>query len=120
MTDLARDIRIGLRGLRRPPTFTIAATLILGLGIGTAVAMFTVFRAVLLEHLPVRDPERVVVLSTYKDPAVEYGLLLEDLKPISRESRTIGDIAGYAHWGATAVPLMDGDRSLLIARVLAS
>ena len=38
--------------------------------------MFTVFRAVLVERLPVRDPERVVVLSTYKDPTVESGLMM--------------------------------------------
>lgn len=120
MTDFTRDIRIGLRGLRRTPTFTIAATLILGLGIGTAVAMFTVFRAVLLEHLPVRDPEHVVVISTYKDPAVEFGLVIQDLEPIGHDSRTITDIAGYAHWGATPAPLLDGDRSLLLSRVLAS
>ena len=120
MNDLARDVRIGARGLARTPTFTVAAILILGFGIGTAVAMFTVFRAVLFERLPVRDPERVVVLSTYKDPTVEAGLSLRVLKEINPESRTIRDIAGYAHWGASRVPMMDGDRSLLISRVLAS
>jgi putative ABC transport system permease protein len=120
MSDFVRDIRIGARGLRRTPTFTVAAVLILGFGIGTAVAMFTVYRAVLFERLPVRDPERVVVLSTYKDPAFEAGLVLQDLKEIDRNSRAIRDIAGYAHWGASPVPILDGDRSLILGRVLAS
>ena len=120
MSNVARHIRLGVRGLRRTPTFTVAAILILGFGIGTAVAMFTVFRAVLFERLPIRDPERVVVLSTYKDPAFEAGLVLRVLKEIGRDSRTMRDIAGYAHWGATPAPIVDGDRSLLLARVLAS
>src|SRR5205085_3149890 len=89
MHDSVRQIPIALRGLQRTPAFTTAAILILGFGIGTAVAMFTVLRAVLLERLPVRDPERVVVLSTYKDPKVEYGLSAQNLKEVRRGSRTI-------------------------------
>src|SRR5438445_11589572 len=116
MSDFGRDVRIGARGLLRTPTFTVAAILILGFGIGTAVAMFTVFRAVLFERLPVRDPDRVVVLTTYKDPTVEAGLTLRALKEISRESRTIRNIAGYAHWGTSPAPMLDGDRSLALGR----
>lgn len=120
MNDFARDVRIGLRGLRRTPTFTVAAVLVLGFGIGTAIAMLTVFRAVLVERLPVRDPDNIVVITTYKDPAVEFGLVLSDLKPIRESSRTMRDIAGYAHWGATAAPLLDGDRSVVLNRVIAT
>ncbi len=120
MNDLVRQVRIGLRSLLRTPTFTVAAVLVLGFGIGTAAAMFTVFRAVLVERLPVRDPERVVVLSTYKDPTVEFGLVMGDLKPIVQQTRTMRDIGGYAHWGATPGVLMDGDRSVLLNRVLAT
>ena len=86
MNDFTRDVRIGARGLLRTPTFTVAAIIILGFGIGMAVAMFTVFRAVLFERLPVRDPDRVVVLSTYKDPTVEAGLTLRVLKEINPDS----------------------------------
>ena len=116
MSQLMQDIRIALRGFRRTPTFAITVIAILGLGIGTAVAMFTVFRAVLLEQLPVRDPASLVVASTYKDPAVEFGIQIEDLKTIAAEARTIRDIAGYAHWGSNAMPLVDGDRPLTINR----
>lgn len=120
MTDLIRQFRIALRGLHRTPAFTAAAILILGFGIGTAVAMFTVFRAVLLERLPVRDPERVVVISTYKDPKVEYGLGAQDLKEVRRVSRTIREIGGFAHWGTSQGPLVDGDRTLTLGRVVAT
>jgi len=120
MTDLVRQTRIALRGLRRTPAFTIGAILILGFGIGTAVAMFTVFRAVLLDRLPVQDPDRVVVISTYKDPKVEYGLVAQDLKTVRRDSRTIREIGGFAHWGTSQGPLVDGDRTVTLGRVVAT
>src|SRR4051794_39245739 len=48
MDRLQHDIRIALRGFRRTPSFTITAILILAVGIGMAVAMFTVYDAVLV------------------------------------------------------------------------
>lgn len=120
MLDFAPDIRIALRGLRRTPTFTITAILILGFGIGTAVAMFTVFRAVLLDKLPVRDPDRVVQLSTYQVRGTEVGMQLKEIKPLQESSRAMTDIAAYAHWGASEAPLVDGDRTVTLGRVLAS
>ena len=120
MNELGRELRLALRGLRRTPTFTLTAVAILGVGIGAAVAMSTVFRAVLVERLPVNDPAHVVVLSTYKDPAVEFGLQRRHLDVVHREARTVRDIAGYAHWGVSPFPLLDGDRSVLMGRVVIS
>ena len=120
MGNLVADIRIALRGFRRTPAFSATVIAILALGIGSAVAMFTVFRAVLIERLPVRSADRLVVLSTYKDPAVEFGLQLEDLKQISAASNTLNGIAGFAHWGVAPSPMLDGDRALTMNRVMAS
>jgi len=120
MDDFVRQVRLALRGLLRTPAFTVTAVVILGVGIGTAVAMATVFRAVLVERLPVNDPDHVVVLSTYNDPAFEFGLSRGDLDIVHREARTIRDIAGYAHWGTSPFPLLDGDRSVLMGRVVVS
>src|SRR5262245_66567277 len=60
---MLNDIRFGLRMLRRDPAFTVVAVLTLALGIGANTAIFTLFDAILLQSLPVRDPARLVLFS---------------------------------------------------------
>src|SRR6202451_2216061 len=62
LESLARDLRFSLRTLRRTPGFTVIAILIMGLGIGANVALFTVVRGILLKPLPFHDPDRLVML----------------------------------------------------------
>src|SRR5581483_1457794 len=50
------DVRLGLRRLRKTPTFTTATVLTLALGIGATTAIFTLVHAVLLKSLPVSNP----------------------------------------------------------------
>lgn len=57
-----RDIRYALRTLARNRGLSIAAILVLALGIGANSAIFTVVRAVLLAPLPYQDPDRLVSL----------------------------------------------------------
>jgi len=59
---LLRDVRFGVRTLRRTPGFAIVAILVMALGIGANVALFTVVRSVLLKPLPFAEPERLVAL----------------------------------------------------------
>jgi predicted permease len=62
LESLARDLRFSLRALRRTPGFTVIAILVMALGIGANVALFTVVRGVLLKPLPFDDPDRLVML----------------------------------------------------------
>ena len=57
-----RDVRYAVRTLWRSPGFAAMAILIMALGIGANVALFTVVRCVLLNPLPYRDPGRLVAL----------------------------------------------------------
>ena len=63
---LWRDLRFGLRMLRKTPGFTAVAVLALALGIGVNVAIFSVVSALLLRPLPVKDPDRLTVLAFHR------------------------------------------------------
>ena len=70
MSTAWRDIRYAVRMLAARPGFTAVAVLTLGLGIGANTAVFSVVRSLLLEPLPFRDPDRLVMLweATANDP----------------------------------------------------
>ena len=56
-----RHLRLGLRLLRRNPSFAVSAIAVMALGIGATTAVFSVVKGVLLTPLPFREPDRVVL-----------------------------------------------------------
>jgi predicted permease len=60
LEDLARDLRYGLRVLRRSPVFAVVAILTLALGIGANAAIFRLIDALSLRSLPIARPEELV------------------------------------------------------------
>jgi predicted permease len=60
LSELGRDIRFGLRMMKRNSGFTIVAVVTIGLGIGATTAIFSVVDAVLLEPLPFQEPDRLM------------------------------------------------------------
>jgi predicted permease len=69
LEQFLREVRYGLRTLRRTPGFALIAVLVMALGIGANVALFTVVRSVILKPLPFKDPGRLMMIyeSNLKD-----------------------------------------------------
>jgi putative ABC transport system permease protein len=54
------DLRYAIRGLIKSPAFALATIATLAIAIAANTAMFSVLYAVVLQPLPVRDPDRIV------------------------------------------------------------
>lgn len=60
LESLARDVRQGMRRLMRAPSFALTAIVVLALGIGANIALFTVVNSVLFKPLAVAHQDRLV------------------------------------------------------------
>ena len=101
---------------RRTPAFTVTVVLILGLGIAMSSAMFTVFQSIVIRKLPVTDQRDLVTLAGVGkgNAAKEVPLLVAQYRRFRGQTNTLSAVAGYAHWGAYAFPITDGDRPLTL------
>src|SRR5437870_897756 len=64
MRSFLQDLRYAIRTLRKSPLFTIVAVLSLALGIGANTAIYTLIQQIILQLLPVRNPEQLVLLTS--------------------------------------------------------
>ena len=70
--EMFQDLRFGVRMLLKSKGFTAVAVLSLALGIGANTAIFSLLDALMLKTLPVKQPERLVIVGglhfAYPDP----------------------------------------------------
>ena len=94
---LLQDLRYAFRGMRREPAFAAFAILIIALGIGASVTVFSVLNTVLVRPLPFKDPEGLVwIANSHKDE----GLSGETIQSLSlaaykERNRSFSDVAAY-------------------------
>src|SRR5689334_20079174 len=73
LDGVARDVRYGLRVLRRDRAFSLAVALTLALAVGASTALFTLVRNVLLRPPDIPEPERVaLVYNSYPKAGIEH------------------------------------------------
>src|SRR5436309_151824 len=89
--NLGREMRFAVRGLLRDKGFALTAVLSIGLGVGANAAIFSLVGQALFRLLPVRAPERLVLLD-WRGAFIGKGwgsdnLMSYPFRPSSRSSR---------------------------------
>src|ERR1700751_6011347 len=70
LRDFIYDLRFAARSLVRSPSFTVTAVLSLAIGIGATTAIYSLVDQVILHALPVREPERLVLVDWNADELI--------------------------------------------------
>ena len=95
VTSLARDVRYGVRSLRRSPGTVIAGTAALAIGIGLTAVMYSIIYGMLIKGLPFERADRIALVY-YADPAREDDQVpLADFLRFRQQQRTLLSIGGY-------------------------
>lgn len=97
LDDLARDMRHGLRTLRRSPAFTAVALLTLALGIGANTAIFSIVNGVILRPLAYPKPEQLMYL-TAQFPVLgitEFRVSYPEYMEFREMNRSFADVGAF-------------------------
>jgi putative ABC transport system permease protein len=94
-TSVWRDVRYGLRSLRRSPGTVVAGVAALALGIGLATVMYSVLYGTFIKGLPFEDSARIAGVY-YADPAREDDQIpFADFVRYARQHQSFQALGGY-------------------------
>jgi putative ABC transport system permease protein len=111
LESLLRDLSYSIRALARTPVFAAIAILVMALGIGANVALFTIVRSVLVKPLPFPDADRLVRLYE-RTPDDQYQW--NDCAPgvFAEWKRLNRSFTDLALWGDAGYNLSDAGQQL--------
>ena len=110
MTGFTRNLRHAARLLLKSPGFTIAAVVTLALGIGANTAIFSLIKTVMLQPLPYRDPQELVMVWNAAHPSEATWLSNRELLSYREESRSFAQLAAYVETDANVTGGQDPER----------
>jgi len=91
-----QDVRFGVRTLSKRPQFTIAAILILALGIGASTVIFSVVQGAVLAPLPYREPQQLVWLAESRPNVERLDVSWPDFQDWQGQTRSFTSMACVA------------------------
>ena len=95
LRQCSRDTYHGLRLLAKEPLFSLTAITIVGLGVASVTAIFSVVYGVLLKPLPFPDPDRLVQIWTHSPRYARDAVSAADRRDWQAENTVFTDIALY-------------------------
>jgi len=119
---LSRDVRYGVRQLRRSPGFTVVAILTLGLGIGAVTSVFSVVDTVLLKPYAFLEPGRLVVVrevvEEMRNVEPEFPDNYRHFMNLRARTKTLEDAAIFHQTGLSVS--VSGEHPSIVGEVVAS
>lgn len=113
-----QDVRLGLRMLLKNTGFSAVIIATLALGIGANVALFSVVNGVLLNPLPLPQPDQLVTIAQSK-PNFEAGAIpYPNFRDMQKENRTFSAMAISRAYGFSL--LGTGEPERVSARLVSS
>src|SRR5947209_2987683 len=97
MTTFWQDLRYGFRTLANQPSFTAMMVLMLALGIGATTTIFSVVNAVLLQRLPLKEPDRMVMIwrNNFSQQLNQFTISAPDYIDFKAQSQVFDDISAF-------------------------
>src|SRR5580693_50034 len=94
---LTQDVRYAFRTLRRDRAFALVAVLILALGIGANITVFSVANTILLRPLPFQAPEQLAWLAGNNGAGglSDQTYEVDVFETIQRESQSFSNVTAY-------------------------
>jgi len=93
VNEMLQELRISLRVLRQSPVFTAIVILTLAIGIGANVAIFSVINGVLLNPLPFRNPDELVLITQSKQNFEMGAMPYPNFLDLQKENQTFSAMA---------------------------
>ena len=112
---LMQDLRFTFRSLRRDRSFTIIAVIILALGIGANIVVFSVVNTILLRPLPFHDSQQLVriVEKDAKSGESSKTYTADATQDFQQQNRSFQSVSGYfAFTGPNNFKLSGNDQPL--------
>lgn len=116
LESIGADVRFAMRQMRKELLFSLTVVLLLGLGIGSVTAVFSLVDAVLLRPVPYPDPQSLVIpwdippagvniggFTEYPWSPIQYHALMQQTKPFRYLGAFVGSNFNLTGFGDPAM-----------------
>ena len=101
---VGRDLRYGLRMMRRSPGFTAVAVVSIALGIGANTAIFSIIQALVLRPLPVPRPEELLQVQLTVSGRTSDSFSYPMIRALAERKEVFANLAGFSGNAFTVGP----------------
>jgi hypothetical protein len=102
VSALWSECRAAVRLARRQPLYTALTIAVLGVAIGSSIAMFSILNAVVLRPLPYTRPAELMYLTSVRPDGARGAFSIQDFVDLRERRFAATAVAAFANWGANA------------------